>query len=237
MSDKDSTKHRNAPVKITQKGADGYQSKRKGYRVYDATVTGLFLNIGASGTKSWSLLYTSREGKRQVYRFGSLAQYDVVSARAEARKLLGQIARGDDPVLLKRKKKHDAELAKSRTLRMFLEGDYWDEHLSKRKSGQATLNRIKQTYSKFLDMDMTLITAVQLNKHRTERYNNSIKPQTLNRDRVAIHAILAKAVKAKLIKVNPADSEDHQRLDEVDAKRVRYLGMKDEHENFDLGRR
>ncbi len=236
MSAKDTTKKKNAPIKFTQKGVEGYQPKAKGYRVYDSTVTGLFLNVGASGTKSWSLLFTGREGKRQVYRFGSLQQYDVVSARAEARRLLGDVSRGNDPVLLKRLAKLDAQQLESRTLRNFLEGVYWVEYLSSRKTGKATKERIAASYREFMDKDMVSITPDLLNTHRKEK---TTTPATLNRDRIAIHNLFAYAVKKKLIPINPARNEVHEpfKKSETDSNRVRYLGQRDEHEDHALTER
>ncbi len=236
MSAKSSTKENKSAIKITQKGADGYKAKRKGYRVYDSSVTGLFLYVGAGGSKAWSLLYTTRDKKRQTYRIGSLAQYDVISARAEARRLLGNIARGEDPADILRKEKADAIAAESRTLGLFLEGRYWDEYLSKRKTGQATKERIAASYREFMAKDMATITSDQLNRHRAKK---TTKPATLNRDRIAVHNLFAYAVKKGLITDNPARKEHHEPFKKVhtDANRVRFLGQKDDHEDFPLGER
>ncbi|MCP3870031.1 MAG: site-specific integrase, partial [Gammaproteobacteria bacterium] len=177
------------------------------------------------------------DNKRQNYRFGSTSQYNASEAKDEARKLLNSIAGGADPVAEKQAAKAFKKASESRTLSKYLNGAYWDEHLSARKSGQATKDRITASYEPFLDTDMAKLTPAMLNKHRTDRRNTGIKPQTLNRERVAIHALFVQAIKDKLITSNPADAEHHEKLKEVDAKRVRYLGMKDEHENHPSGER
>ncbi len=237
MSAKNTTFKRNLPVKLTDAEVRKCKPKDKGYRVFDSTVTGLCLNVGVSGLKSWSLFYTNRDNKRQNYRFGSTSQYNASEAKDEARKLLNSIAGGADPVAKKQAAKAFKKASESRTLSKYLNGAYWDEHLSKQKSGEATRKRIAASYNQFLNADMAKLTPAILNKHRTERYDAGIKPQTLNRERVALHALLAAAVKDKLITSNPADAENHPKLKAVDDKRVRYLGQHDEHSDHAEGER
>lgn len=232
-----SKRTRAEPVKFSQAMVNAYPAKTKPYKLFDKTVTGLRLYVGVSGTKSWSLIYSDRSNKRQTYRIGSTAQFNVMEARTEARKLFNQIAAGKDPAAKKRQQREFEKESKSRTLEKYLEGHYWDERLSKRKSGEATKQRILSTYKQFLDTDMANITPAQLNKLRTERYNAGIKPQTLNRDRAALHSLFAMAVKDKIINSNPADTEHHEILNEVDSKRVRYLGQHDEHSGYVDGER
>lgn len=219
-------------TKFTQKGVEAYRPKSSGYRVFDETVTGLYLYVGQSGSKSWYLLYTDRNNKRQSYRFGSFKQYSVTEARVEARKLLGQIANGKDPAATKRKKKRDKAKARARTLKKYLEGDYWEHYLSKRKDGKADQYRIKHVYTDFLERDMATITPDELIKHRTKRFNEGRKSSTLNRDRMAIHGLFNRAVKDDVIERNPAHKDVFEPLPMVDDKRVRYLGQLDEIEDM-----
>jgi hypothetical protein len=90
-SEPKSTK-RALPVKLTKALVDKYASQDKGYRISDSVVTGLILYVGLSGTKSWSIVYTDRSGKRQTYRIGSAQQFDVISARVQAKKLLADVS-------------------------------------------------------------------------------------------------------------------------------------------------
>ena len=219
-------------TKLTQKGVEAYKPEEEGYRKFDETVTGLCLYVGKSGSKSWYLYYTDRRNKRQSYRFGSLKQYNVVDARVEARKQLGKIAGNEDPAEKKRKKKRDKAAAHARTLKKYLEGDYWSHYLSKRKDGFADKRRIKGIFKEFLDRDMATITSAELIAHRTKRFDKGRKPATLNRDRMALHGLFEQAVKDGLIESNPAHKSVFKPLPGVDDKRVRYLGQRDEVEDI-----
>lgn len=220
-------------TKITQAFADQAKPKDdKAHRVFDETVTGLCLYVGKSGSKSWYVYYTNRANKRQSYRFGSLAQYNVIEARTEARKLLGKVASGNDPAQQKRGKKQAAKAAHARTLKSYLEGDYWKHYLSKRKDGKADQSRVNGIYKEFLDRDMATITPAELIAHRTKRFDKGKKTTTLNRDRLALHGLFEKAVKDGLIEKNPAHKAVFDPLPMVDDKRVRYLGQRDEVEDI-----
>lgn len=222
-------------VKLTTALVNGYKPKDKGYRVFDSTVTGLALYVGTSGAKSWSLNYTDRHGKRQSYRIGTTKSYSVVEARTAARKLLNDIATGHDPAAEKREAIAFNKGASARALGTYLEGDYWDHYLSKQKSGDFTIRRIRSSFKPFLGKDMAKITSQQLTQHRTRRHNDGITPQSLNRDRVALHALFVRAVKDKLITHNPANKVDHAPMDTAEEKRVRYLGQHDEIEGNAAG--
>jgi len=241
MTKKKSSKTRNKiqPTKFTQKGVEKLRGEATGRRIADATVTGLSLYVGTSGHKSWYIIYRDRGNKRQSYRFGSLKQYNVIEARAEARILLGKIAGGENIAVERREKKQRKAVSKARTLRKYLEGDYWRKHLKRQKSGKATKKRIESAFKRFLDLDMAEITSAALVDHRDERQDDGVKPQTLNRDRLALHALFEKAIVADLIDINPArkDKKAFPPLETVDDERVRFLGQRDENENFEKGER
>ena len=220
-------------IKITQAKAEQSKPKDKAYKMYDQTVTGLYLNVGRSGTKTWYINYTNRDNKRQSFRLGSLAQYNVVEIRVKARKVQGDIASGKDPALAKRKKKQAKITSQARTLKKYIEGDYWTRYLAHQKSGKATQKRIQSAYESFLDKDMADITAEDLTVHRTGRQAKGITPQTLNRDRLALHAVFEKAMMAGILDNNPARKQVFPPLGTVDENRVRYLGQRDENEDFD----
>ena len=220
-------------TKITQAFAESAISDDgKSFRVFDQTVTGLCLYVGSSGSKSWYLYYTNRANKRQSYRFGSLAQYNVKEARVEARHLYSDIAANKDPAEKKRQKKLAKASASARTLEKYLDGGYWTHYLSKRKDGKADQNRIRSIFKDFLDRDMVTITPAELIAHRTKRFDKGRKATTLNRDRMALHGLFEKAIKDGLIESNPTHKSVFEPLPMVDDKRVRYLGQHDEIEDI-----
>src|SRR4051794_24305578 len=68
----------------------------------DAVVRGLALRITPTGTASWSVHVRTHEGKRTRPLIGTWPKIGIRDARIQARKLLGDIAKGEDPVERKR---------------------------------------------------------------------------------------------------------------------------------------
>jgi integrase len=193
----------------------------------DATCQGLILRVGANGRMSWAYDYRDPAGKRQTYTIGTTDQYDPGQAR-----LLVEKVRGTDPAGQKRETKVESVKAESRTLRKFLEGRYWTDHLVRAPSGKDTKKRILAAWADFLDTDMAAIDVQEVVQHRLDRLAEDLTPQTLNRDRTALLAMLNQAVEWKLIDKNPLDEPVFKPLKPDDDKRVRWLGQKDEHENI-----
>lgn len=104
--------------------------KREKYR--DETVPGLLLRVGPDArSKVWYFDYRNQNGQRKMFRIGSLAQFNITSAKDEARKLSGLIADGRDPATEKAEKaenRANQATAEKRTVRAYLFGHYWTRH-------------------------------------------------------------------------------------------------------------
>jgi CBS domain-containing protein len=72
---------------------------------------------------------------------------------------------------------------------------------------------------------------VLMHKHRLERLEDEVAPQTLNRDRTALLGMLNRAVEWKLLDGNPLNAR-LRRLTSTTTKRVRWLGQHDENEDI-----
>jgi integrase len=192
----------------------------------DSKCRGLLLRVGASGRKTWAYDYRDRAGKRQTYTFADADKLDPGEARKRVKTF------GEDPAGEKRQAKTDAMKAASRTVEAFLDGRYWADYLSTAKSGAATQARIRAAWASFLGVDMSALDPAAIHRHRQGRLSDGISPQTLNRDRTAILAMLNRAVEWRLIDRNPLDDPAFKPLDAEDDKRVRWLGQRDEHEDF-----
>jgi integrase len=199
------------------------------FTLRDTTVEGLILRVGASGTTSWYIDYRNRDGKRCLFRFGNTKNYNPEEAKAEARRLNGLLASGEDLAAERREAKQDIKRAEARTLQKYLEGDYKDHVLDHRKDGKATEKRIKAAWVGILDVDLATLTTERLKAIRTRRLKK-VKPQTFNRDYNALHALLNAAVDDKLIASNPLSAVKRPKVS--DDKRVRYLGQRDDHEDI-----
>jgi integrase len=214
-------------IKITKEFAARITAtgERQTYR--DTECRGLLLRVGATGKKSWALDYRDPQGKRQTYTMGDADRIDPGEARKKAKAL------GEDPAGDKREKKLDAAKADSRTVRKFVEGRYFKDYLEREtKSGEVTKKRILSTWEPLLDKDMASLEVEDAIQHRLDRLDDEVTPQTLNRDRTALLAMLNKAVEWKIIDKNPLDDPAFKPLDTADDKRVRWLGQRDEHESI-----
>ena len=194
--------------------------KRTTYR--DSTVPGLLLRVSPDGSsRVWYYDYYNQDGKRRAYRIGPLHRFELESAKREARKLAGIIAKGGDPAAEKTGKRRAATLSASRTVEAYLFGDYWNRHLQHKRSGLQIKARIASAWNPFLRVDMSKLIATKLQDHRSKRLIAGIKPTTLNRDRIALMALLNQAVEDGMLTVNPVAG--FRRLLEEDDKRVRSL--------------
>ncbi len=82
--------------KLTKRYVEALKAKDQDYMVWDAEISGFGIRVYASGRKSYLVQY--RSGGRTRRR--SIGQHGVLTAeeaRNEARKLLGDVAKGGNP--------------------------------------------------------------------------------------------------------------------------------------------
>lgn len=190
--------------------------------LFDSEVRNLYLRVNANATdKTWYVQTRTGDGKRRHYRVGPANVLPPSEARKRALAKLREANEGDDLNARKRTERLEAVRSAERTLRKFIEGPYDQQHLSHRPSGEATKARLLAVWSKLLDLDMRTITVPQVHALRAARLKDNKKPQTVNRDVVALKAVLSKAVEWELLDVHPLARL--KRLPVEDDKRTRYL--------------
>ena len=228
-------------VKLTQALLSRIEPTGKRFDIRDTGVKGFLLRVGAKGSLTWAFDYRDQSGKREKVTIGPSTRWTQDRARKAARKLSGQIASGRSPAAELREERaasnRNALAAETWTIRILLDGDYWDLHLASRRTGEATQKRIKYTWSPFLDRDIQSITAKELANHRARRLSDGITAQTLNRDRTAVYTLFSFAHEHGLIEANPLMSKIMKPLEIEDDKRVRWLGQGDSQENYERGER
>lgn len=193
----------------------------------DSECRGLILRVGATGKMAWAYDYRNTHGKRQTWTIGSTEQLDPGRAR-----LMVEKVRGTDPAGQKREVRVEEAKAESRTVRKFVEGRYWTDYLIHAKSGTDTKKRVLSAWASILDDDMATLDVQDVLQHRADRLADDLTPQTLNRDRTALLALLNKAVEWRVIDSNPLEHPAFKPLDTADDKRVRWLGQHDEQEDI-----
>jgi integrase len=181
------------------------------YDIRDTQVKGFILRVlPARKDKAFGRLFYVQIGRGKRHKIGDANLLTLTQSRAAARAALGA---GADVAAIHRA--IDQSLGRDRqegtTLREFLavtEDDasprygWWVVH--NRKSGQATLARIKACFdARVSGKPLREITADVVDHWRTGRLQAGIKPETVNRDTTALKAALSKAVEWRLLETNP----------------------------------
>lgn len=201
---------------LTQHVVRGAKPKDQPYELRDDTLRGLILRVQPSGWKSYVVEY----GRGRRLTLGRADVMTLAQARREAARILGEVAAGKTPT--SRRKKTTGPL----TLGGFIEGHYGPWVLEHRRSGRATLNRLKACFGGLWDRELAQINAWLVEKWRTERLRAGTKPTTLNRDVTALKAALSKAVEWGHLKEHPLASIKPLKTDS--AAKVRFLTDEEE---------
>jgi integrase len=182
------------PEKITQRNLPKFTAREKRYDVRDTDLTGFILTVHPTGRRVYYCEYG--RGKRE--KLGLVPAITPEQARKKAETLLaGLTLGGETPVEARRK-------AKAHDLKGFIESEYGPWCIANRKSGAATVARIKATFFYDLaDKKLSEITPWLIEKWRTARRKAGTKPTTINRDVVALRAAVAKAVEWNLLDAHP----------------------------------
>jgi len=162
------------------------------YEVRDQQIKGFLVRVQPSGRMTYIVQY--QRGKRIT--LGQVGVLKPAEAREEAKKVLGGVMTGQDPVAVTREDK-------PRTLAVFLDEDYepWASvHL---KTHAMILARIRAIFVKLLNVEIGEIDPHAIERWRTKRLKDGRKASTVNRDLVCLKAALAKAVEWGLLETHP----------------------------------
>jgi integrase len=179
------------------------------YTLYDET-PGLMLRVEPSGNKIYYIDFT-KDGKRSSKKLGSAEILTVAQAREATKDFLAKVTLGEDVG----KKKSGPTL-----------GEYLDEHyfpwvLAGRKSGTATVARLKFCFGFLWDTPIKDISVAGIEKWRVERMK-SAKAASINRELTALRAALSWGFKRGLYDTHPLARLE--RLQERDSQpKVRFL--------------
>lgn len=198
----------------------------KPYEVVDMEVKGFLLRVQPSGVMIYYFSYRNREGRRRRYRIGNSESLSPAQARDQAILLAARVITGEDLQAEKKRKRRAAALAKSRKLEGFLTHNYEPWAISHRKSGVATVRRIRRNFPHLLNQPLIDINLWVIEKWRSEQLKAGKARTTVNRDITALKACLARAVEWEVLEENPLQKLRPLRVDKL--ARVRYLSAAEE---------
>jgi len=194
-------------------------------RINDTEISGFHARISPKGLITYYLFYRIN-GKQVNYRLGIDGQITPAQARDLAKDKSALVHQGIDVQAEKKKARVKTSLSKFTTLSAFLEQKY-APFLKNRnpKTADKVMKALKSSFPKYLNRQLDDITAWELEKWRSERLGESIKPATANRQINALQGCLSRAVEWGII-----ENHDLKKLKQlkVDNSKVRYLSKDEE---------
>ncbi len=209
-------------AKITTTLIKTLSSKEKPYEVFDTSdkSPGMILRIEPTGRMGYFCVYHIN-GRKRRYKLGDAKLITLEQARTLYKGKIGEAANGKDPQAERKHKRAEQKAAKSKTVRGFFELHYSPWLDAERKSGKATASRLESCFDWLFDKPMEEVTPFLLQGWRKKRLALGRSPHTVNRDMVAIKALLSKAVEWGFLKASPLARMSKTKAD--DNSRVRYL--------------
>lgn len=220
----------------------GIKPEGKAYEIIDTDTPGFIARVSAIGTVKFAVRYLDSNGKQMRRSLKmSFPQNSVDEARAEAKRIAAQMTTGAITA-----EKQKAEKNKKLTLKEFIDGDYGDHLRAKNKAAEASIERLKRCFAKFMDLALPEIDAVSIEKWRNEKLNSGMSVSTVNRDIGALKPVFSRAVDWRILPENPLkpikpikDSSDPiiRYLDKDEEKRLRTALDKREKRERDARKR
>ena len=133
-------------AKLSARTIQAVRASDNPIEVVDSELKGFLLRVQPSGAMSYYFSYRNDQGKRKRYRIGNSESLSPAQARDQAIVLSARVVGGEDIQAEKKRERKLARLAKSRTLDGFLRYKYEPWATSQRKSGLATVQRIRSNF-------------------------------------------------------------------------------------------
>lgn len=197
----------------------------------DADLRGFVVRMTPAGAVTYTIRWQKPDGMQGRKTIGKWPQMNPGEARELARKEMGNVDKKNDSTaeILDRNKRKQAAakiVAAQITLRTFLDGDYGDWQRTHRKTGQATVDRIKQAFPDLLDKPLDEFNSWIIQKWRADRLKAGLKEATVNRDINALRAVFSRAMEWDKLTEHPLAKV--KRLKETGGSVVRYLSATEE---------
>lgn len=194
-------------------------------RVNDTDIPGFHALISPKGKITYYLFYRF-DGKQVNYKIGAHGHITPTQARDLAKAKAGEVANGVDVQESKKQAKRETLKAKDSKLESFLDNTYlqWLETRNS-KTAAKTIKTIKTGFPQYMDKQLVVITAYEVERWRSGKSKTGMKPATINSYVNPLKGAMSRAVEWGLI-----DSHDLHKVKalKVDNSRIRYLDKKEE---------
>lgn len=186
----------------------------KPFEVTDTDLPGFILRVQPTGVMTYYASYYLQDGRRNRMKIGRSTVFTPAQARDEAKVIIADATMGADPMAARR-------AAKADNLGEYLTHEYGPWVEANRKTGKATLARLRAAFSEFLPKKLPDLTPWLLEKWRSSRLKAGIKPSTINRDLAALKSAINRAVEWGILEVSPLGKVKPSKVDRK--PKVRYL--------------
>jgi integrase len=213
-------------AKLSSRTIQALRPCDKPFEVVDLELKGFLLRVQPSGAMTYYFSYRNVQGRRGRYRIGNSESLSPAQARDQATLLSARVVAGEDIQSQKKHERRMAQQAKSQTLDGFLLHQYEPWATSQRKSGAATVKRIRSNFEHLMQRPLVDINLWVIEKWRSEQLKAGKAKTTINRDVTTLKACLSKAVEWEVLAANPLQKLTPIRTD--GSSRARYLTATEE---------
>ncbi len=213
-------------AKLSSRTIQALRPCDKPFEVVDSELKGFLLRVQPSGVMTYYFSYRNGQGRRRRYRIGNSDSLSPAQARDQATLLSARVVAGEDIQSQKKHERRMAQQAKSQTLDGFLIHQYEPWATSQRKSGTATVKRIRSNFEHLIKRPLVDINLWVIEKWRSEELKRGKAKTTINRDVTTLKACLSKAVEWGVLEENPLQKLRPIRTDNL--SRARYLTADEE---------
>ncbi len=190
-------------AKLSSRTIQALRPCDKPFEVVDSELKGFLLRVQPSGAMTYYFSYRNGQGRRGRYRIGNSDSLSPAQARDQATLLSARVVAGEDIQSQKKHERRMAQQAKSQTLDGFLIHQYEPWATSQRKSGTATVKRIRSNFEHLIKRPLVDINLWVIEKWRSEELKRGKAKTTINRDITSLKACLSKAVEWEVLAENP----------------------------------
>lgn len=200
---------------ITTRTINTVKPEAKPFEIRDTGLKGLLLRVQPSGIMTYYVEY--KRGKR--VKIGRADAITPVQARDLARNILAGVCKGEDPTDKKR-------LAQAQTYLQLLEETYKPWLMSNLRTGEATFDRLKKSFTEFHSLKLHEIHPFLVEKWRSRRQKDGIKPTSINRELADLRSFLTRAVQWGMLENHPLEKVKQCKIDS--SPKVRFLTVDEE---------
>ncbi len=213
-------------AKLSNRTIQALRPYDKPFEVVDLELKGFLLRVQPSGAMTYYFSYRNGQGTRKRYRVGNSESLSPAQARDQAILLSARVVAGEDIQEAKKRERQVAKLAMSQTLDGFLIHNYEPWATSQRKSGSATVRRIRSNFDHLMHRSLHDINLWVIEKWRSKQLKGGKAKTTINRDVMSLKACLSRAVEWDVLDENPLQKLRPIRTDNL--SRARYLTDEEE---------